>query len=70
MSDHDIMTVGEVADWLRVDKSHVYKMARKGLIPGRQVGSAWRFSRELLQRWFEGVSSATVPEGGTVNEQP
>ena len=40
-----IMTLEEVAKYLRVHKSTVYRMAREGSIPSSKVANQWRFDR-------------------------
>jgi excisionase family DNA binding protein len=42
----DIMTVQEVAEFLKLSKITVYKLVKKGAIPGFRVGNSWRFRRE------------------------
>jgi excisionase family DNA binding protein len=43
-----ILTASQVAELLQVHLRTVYKLARKGLIPGRKFGGGWRFSREEI----------------------
>jgi excisionase family DNA binding protein len=47
-----IMTAQEIADYLQVHPATVYKLARKGELPGFKVGSDWRFRLEQIDRWF------------------
>jgi excisionase family DNA binding protein len=51
-----LMTVEEVAQFLRVTKSTVTKLAKRGDLPGKKVGYLWRFDRAAIQNWI-GVSS-------------
>lgn len=51
-TEDQIMTVEEVALYLKVAKSTVYKLAQEGKLPGRKVGGAWRFSRVSLDEWM------------------
>ena len=48
-----IMTLDEVARFLRLHKSTVYRMAREGRLPGNKVAGQWRFKKERLVEWFE-----------------
>lgn len=54
MSDTDppVMTVDEVAIYLRIPRASVYKLAQKGKIPGQKVGKHWRFRRETIDQWL------------------
>lgn len=49
-----ILTASQVADMLQVHLRTVYKLARKGLVPGRKFGGGWRFSREEIVRMISG----------------
>ena len=48
-----LMTLGEVADYLRLSKDTVYRMASTGKLPASKVGSQWRFRREDVDQWLE-----------------
>jgi excisionase family DNA binding protein len=48
----EIMTVGEVADYLRVSVSTIYREAKRGNLPGFRLGSDWRFVRASLDVWM------------------
>jgi excisionase family DNA binding protein len=53
--DGHILTVAEVALFLRVPKSTVYKLARLGEIPARRIGKHWRFlAKDLHERMQRG----------------
>ena len=49
----DIMNADEVAEWLRIPKSTLYKVCNEGQIPAAKIGRHWRFDRQALKRWFE-----------------
>lgn len=51
MSEHEIMTVEEVAEYLRVSERTVYEWAQKGEIPSGKLGTSWRFKRGDIERW-------------------
>ena len=46
-----IMTVKELADYLKVHASTVYRQLKLGQLPAFKVGSDWRFSVEAIDRW-------------------
>lgn len=46
-----IMTLEEVASYLRVHPSTVYRMAKNHAIPAFKIGSDWRFNRESIDGW-------------------
>ena len=51
--DGQIMTVPEVAAYLRIAPTSVYRLLRRGLLPGFKIGSEWRFHRGHFDRWME-----------------
>jgi len=51
--DSEILTVLEVAHFLRVPKSTVYKLARLGVLPASKIGKHWRFLRRDIQGWMQ-----------------
>ena len=46
-----IMTLEEVAGYLRVHPSTVYRMVKNHSIPAFKIGSDWRFNRESIDVW-------------------
>lgn len=48
-----LMTIEEVASYLRLSKDTVYRMAQAGKIPASKVGQQWRFRREDVDAWLE-----------------
>ena len=46
------MTVKEIAEYLRVHPSTVYKLLRTGDLPGFRIGTDWRFNAEVIDRWI------------------
>jgi excisionase family DNA binding protein len=49
--DKEILTIEEAADFLRIGKRSVYKLAKSGKIPAKMVLNKWRFERESLREW-------------------
>ncbi len=50
--ESEILTVMEVARFLRVPKSTVYKLARLGQLPASKIGKHWRFLRRDIHDWM------------------
>jgi excisionase family DNA binding protein len=57
--DGEILTVMEVARFLRVPKSTVYKLARVGELPASKIGKHWRFLRRDIHEWMHSRSGKT-----------
>ncbi len=53
-----MLTLHEVAKYLRLHRSTVYRLAREGIIPGCKVGSQWRFSKERVDQWMAAQEAA------------
>jgi len=59
---HEIMTIEEVAKYLRVSERTVYDWAQKGDLPGGKLGTTWRFKREDVENWVnERLSTSSRP---------
>jgi excisionase family DNA binding protein len=46
-----VMTVRELSAYLRVHPSTIYKLLRRGELPGFRIGTDWRFNAEVIDRW-------------------
>jgi len=51
MIDDEILTLEEVAKYLRVSERTVYDCAQKGEIPAGKIRSAWRFKKSEIDKW-------------------
>ncbi len=56
-ADNAIMTIGEVADYLKVTERTIYRLAGAKQIPAFKVGGSWRFSKAYIDRWIREQSS-------------
>jgi excisionase family DNA binding protein len=53
MDDHDkIMTLEEVAEYLRVKPQTIYTWAQEKKIPAAKLGKEWRFKKSMIDKWF------------------
>lgn len=52
MSDQ-ILTLKEVAEFLKLAEKTAYKLAAAGKLPGFKVGGSWRFKRIDIDKWIE-----------------
>ncbi|MFN8818983.1 MAG: helix-turn-helix domain-containing protein [Holosporaceae bacterium] len=50
--DTDIMTIREVAEYLKLTEKTTYRLAAEGSVPGFKVGGSWRFRRSEIERWI------------------
>lgn len=49
----EIMTIQEVALYLKLNDKTTYRLASEGKLPGFKVGGSWRFKRTDLEKWVE-----------------
>lgn len=50
--EDEILTLDEVAVYLKAGKRTVYRLAQEGKIPAFKLGGTWRFRRSDLERWI------------------
>ncbi len=58
----EFMTVEDVADMLRINKSTVYRMAKAGRIPATRVGRQWRFRLSALEEFLDAGGDVAFEE--------
>jgi excisionase family DNA binding protein len=51
--DPVIMTVKDVAKYLRMSEAKVYRLVKEGLLPAVRIGKTWRFRKDLLDDWLK-----------------
>jgi len=47
-----VLTIDELAVYLKISKSTLYKLAQEGKVPGQKVGRHWRFHRASIDHWL------------------
>lgn len=52
MTNKDIMTVKELANYLKIAQKTAYRFALEKKVPGFKVGTAWRFRKSEVDRWI------------------
>lgn len=61
MPSEPLMTAEDVAAFLKVSLSMVYKLRREGALRGVQIGSLWRWNPEVVRAYARGE---TTPDPG------
>lgn len=56
-----VMTLEELAAYLKISKSTLYKLSQEGRLPGQKIGKQWRFGKQAIDQW--------LAEGGLQNER-
>ena len=57
---HDVLTLEEVADYLRLPTEIVERQARKGQLPARRIEDTWRFLKSAIDDWLRSHDSRTI----------
>lgn len=57
----EILTLDEVAAYLKAGKRTVYRLAQEGKIPAFKLGGTWRFRRSDLERWIAESTNKQKP---------
>lgn len=56
----EVLTLEEAATLLRVKDAELSEAVERGDVPGRRIGTQWRFSRAALLAWL----AAAEPDAG------
>jgi len=51
------LTIEELAEYLKMGRTKLYRMAQDGDIPASKVGNQWRFDRERIDAWMNETMS-------------
>ena len=62
MADAKVLTVSELSEYLRVHRSTIYRLLKKGQLPGFKIGSDWRFNVEAIDEWRLQQGAAQLEE--------
>ena len=55
-----MLTIEELADYLKLKPQTIYKWAQTGKIPGAKFGKEWRFRRSLIEQWIDSHISSSA----------
>lgn len=61
----DVLTIDELAEYLKISKSTLYKLAQMGSLPGQKVGKHWRFHKDAIDHWLSNqpLDRSKEPDG-------
>jgi len=60
----EIMTMNELAEYLKISKSTLYKLTVENKIPGTKIGKRWRFHKEAIDDWVKHGPGTPTAESG------
>jgi len=64
MADDEILTVKELAEYLKIAEKTAYRFVSEGKIPAFKVGSAWRFRKAEIDRWIAAQEKTNIKNDG------
>ena len=59
-----ILTVREVAEYLRMSEAKVYRLVKERRLPAVRIGKAWRFRKDLLDDWLSQRTESSMDDDG------
>ena len=48
----EVMSIDELAEYLKISKSTLYKLAQDDKLPGTKIGKRWRFHKSAIDDWL------------------
>lgn len=48
----EVMSIGELAEYLKISRSTLYKLVQEGRLPGQKLGKRWRFHKKAIDDWL------------------
>ncbi len=64
MAEGEILTLKEVADYLKLTERTLYRLTQDGTLPGFKVGNSWRFRVRDIEAWIEAQKADVRRAGG------
>lgn len=72
MFDDEMLTIEDVAGYLKLKPQTIYRWAQSGKLPGAKIGKEWRFRRSAIESWIDSRlgppspgEASTEGEGGS-----
>lgn len=59
-----ILTVREVAEYLRLSETKVYRLVKQRQLPVFRIGKSWRFRKDLLDEWLSQCTESSLKLDG------
>jgi excisionase family DNA binding protein len=56
-----VLTIDELAQYLKISKSTLYKLAQEGAIPCNKIGKHWRFHKDAIDEWLRRRNPSASP---------
>ena len=63
MTDDQLMSIKELAHYLKVNVTTIYLWSNRGKIPAIRVGNLWRYRRSDIEEWLDEQHSSRIEQG-------
>jgi len=65
----DILTLPELAKYLKTSRDTIYRKAQKGMIPAIKFGKEWRFPKDVIDEWLRKEAKSRVEKPDDFSER-
>jgi excisionase family DNA binding protein len=65
----DILTLPELAKYLKTSRDTIYRKAQKGMIPAIKFGKEWRFPKDVIDEWLRKEAKSRVEKADDFSER-
>ena len=65
----DILTLPELAKYLKTSRDTIYRKAQKGMIPAIKFGKEWRFPKDVIDEWLHKEAKSRVKKVDDFSER-
>ena len=62
------LTLDELAGYLKLSRSKLYRMAQDGEVPASKVASQWRFDRHEIDKWMKSQRPGVADNPGNESD--
>lgn len=63
MLHDEMLTIEDLARFLKLKRQTIYKWAQLGKLPGAKFGKEWRFRRSAIEKWIDQCMGTAVATG-------
>lgn len=63
MANSGLMTIEDLADYLKVTRRTIYEWLKNNKIPAVKLIGQWRFRKEKIDAWLEDKSKTIMSKG-------
>ncbi len=65
----EILTLPELAKYLKTSRDSIYRKAQKGMIPAVKFGKEWRFPKDVIDEWLRREAKSRMEKADDFSER-